>query len=818
MHKRYIGIIIVLGFIVLLFADIFPTQLNHVREFRNEQITSSPAWGGMVVTAPFQVIGDADFPVHGATGSGTVGDPWVFENLLVECDYASFGIAITDTVDYFVIRDCFINESWDNPAGAISIALQNADNGIIENNTIEFAMEHGIAIVLSQNAIVANNTIRDTDQIGAIGNAIWIVDSTGISVEDNVLLNNTHSYGILGISAFGTTVSNVNVTGNVLNDTYTAITFSAGSNDILVDANYVYNVSMRQVSMFDSYNFTISNNILDSHTGGGIGFGIEIDTCQNFTIDGNDMTKTLGGGDEDLFIIDCARFNVTNNNILCTSGFIGSIALSDNCTDAIIANNMLDPRPFDSYAGIVLGSGAMDVTIDGNTIYNASTHGGIGLNGANITITNNTIVGDYDASTGTTNAGIYAGHFETVVNATIANNTFIGYNVIPSIRFTVRDINASITGNYFENVTNYFINASTGDVQTWHSNYYADYFDVFPFAVTVNSTTDILEFEYVVTPSLNDTRPVYAGIYYPRSTMVYLNFFSNVDGLGIPFANLHVLLDSVPLTITYPLINSVLFRLTVSDYKSRLLYDEMLNLNSTGIYIDIGLDVAVQIFISYYSSFDLFGLPFDLVKLYIDSVRITRFDPIMELRITNILIRDFANRILYNQTVNFSVSGIYLDIGLDIALVTIHNEFDFDVLFHYSISGVSVVFPMASDQIMSLRMAVGSYQYWVTDLDGDLLEDDDGHNILHTKIITGPSAITFGWVEVPVAPVIPPPTDYTSILYSYLSMFALFGVLAGVFIVVAYWLKNVKTKKGKGKGKGRKGKGKGGEPLRIFWS
>jgi len=260
-----------------------------------------------------------------------------------------------------------------------------------------------------------------------------------------------------------------------------------------------------------------------------------------------------------------------------------------------------------------------------------------------------------------------------------------------------------------------------------------------------------------------------------------------------------------------PTILFVLFRLTIEDFRGRLLHDQMYNLNSTTAYLNVGLDIAVQIFISYSSTLDSFGFEFSLAKLYIDNARCAIFNPIMDHEIINFKVRDFANRLLYNQTWNLSVSGVYIDIPLPITTMVVHNKFEYGVVFHYSIAGIENSFPMGDDQYVEIRIFLGTYIWWITDTDGNLIEDRDGDDIVASKTISGPDFVSFGWVEVPEQLYIPPTTDYTSILFGYLMMFAIFGILAGVFIVAIYYVKNVKRG-------GRKGKKKNGSPLRIFWS
>jgi hypothetical protein len=255
------------------------------------------------------------------------------------------------------------------------------------------------------------------------------------------------------------------------------------------------------------------------------------------------------------------------------------------------------------------------------------------------------------------------------------------------------------------------------------------------------------------TLALNDTAPAYYAPWYPRNEMVFLNFFSNVDGMGIPFANLHVELNGVPLTTSTPVIPSVLYRLNITDFRGRALSDVMYNLNTTGIYVNIGLDIAVMIYVMYYSTLDAFGFDFSLAKLYIDGVRCPIFNPIMDHEIILFTVRDFANRVLYNNTWNLTVSGVYVSIPLAITTMVVSNDFsDRNVIFHYAIAGVENSFPIKAGKSIDVRVALGTYSWYITDTHNRPIEDSDGDDVGENKAISGPDFVDFGWVTV-----VPPP-------------------------------------------------------------
>jgi predicted TIM-barrel fold metal-dependent hydrolase len=67
------------------------------------------------------------------SGSGTVSDPYIIENWVIDASGAN-GIDIQNTAAYFVVRNCLIENSAASTHGGIRI--NNAANGTVENNVV----------------------------------------------------------------------------------------------------------------------------------------------------------------------------------------------------------------------------------------------------------------------------------------------------------------------------------------------------------------------------------------------------------------------------------------------------------------------------------------------------------------------------------------------------------------------------------------------------------------------------------------------------------------------------------------------------------
>nr|MDO8111971.1 NosD domain-containing protein [Candidatus Sigynarchaeota archaeon] len=605
---------------------------------------------------------------------------------------------------------------------------------VIKNYVIE-CNGSGSGIIVTgttDHVLIQNFLINETGSSGTdAGIGLAIVENLDII---NVTINDTGKYGVATQAARNCTIINCTITNTALN----CILLSAGSWDDVVDGNTLINASSNPQGAL----FTMSN-------------------CSNITIR-NNLVNQADVDMTGMYLDDLLDSDVYNNTITCNA--------SSSVPDCLIVTSGSDFMEISNntfyYSDRTVVLGANNVTVDGNVFVGCNTIGVHSQNADDCNITSNQFVDcpigvQYDT----------AGSSLHVYNNTFTNSTNEALNIGRA--------GCIVEHNYFADDSTRVYNST--DISLWNGNFYFDYFAINPYDVTVNTTTDILETAYIVDASITDPIPRYYAPWYPRGTMVYLNFFSSVNGLGIPFPNLHVELNGVPLTVTYPVIPDVLYHLNVTDFLGRSLLDEVFNLNETGIYVNIELRVAVKIWITYWSSLDPFNVDFDMVILYIDGVRCHIRDPIMEHELVNFTVTDNLNCVLYSQIWNLTATGEYVDIYLGITTVIIHNKFGTGVTFHYAYSNGSaeIAIPMADDQYQELRVALGQYRWWVTDPDtGALMHDINGtHYSNRTKVVVGPATIEFGFVQ-----------DENPIVL--LAVFgAMFGLAFGGIVLLSYYMR-----------------------------
>ncbi|NVM52629.1 MAG: right-handed parallel beta-helix repeat-containing protein [Candidatus Helarchaeota archaeon] len=137
-----------------------------------------------IKSAIISIDGNAELDAYATDGTGTVRDPYILENYLINASGLGAGISIKNTNAYYILRNCIITNADRYYAG---IMLSNVTNAIITNNTV-YNSSGGILLYDSCHNILANNTANH--------------NSGGICLDhssNNVLIYNTINYNERGI-------------------------------------------------------------------------------------------------------------------------------------------------------------------------------------------------------------------------------------------------------------------------------------------------------------------------------------------------------------------------------------------------------------------------------------------------------------------------------------------------------------------------------------------------------------------------------------------------------------------------------------------
>ncbi len=293
-------------------------------------------------------------------GAGTVGDPYIIENVTIDAQNSGSCINIQNSNDYFIIRNCTLIDGGESSFNS-GVFLKNVQNGLIQNNTC-YNSNCGIVVDSSSNNVVRENIIYGCTLAG-------IYMYLGSSFND--VINNKITGSSRGLSIFSS--SNMNFSQNVMENTGIHVYYNTESqlstNNIdssnLVSGKPVYFYANED--NLDNSNFTDPGQIILSN-------------CDNVTLSGFDLKNTNIG----IQLLYCDNAQVFGNN-LTDNSLLGIYVREGNYNN--ISYNYLRSNMY----GIELNDKCLNNTIDDNTFLYGSTGIFIRFDSENNTIINNNL-------------------------------------------------------------------------------------------------------------------------------------------------------------------------------------------------------------------------------------------------------------------------------------------------------------------------------------------------------------------------------------------------------------------------------------------
>lgn len=221
-------------------------------------LPSSGLGASYIDHAPIRIDSDLDFDsAHGVSGGdGTVGTPWIIENLRIDGAGYGYGIYVGNTTDYFVIRDSYLYGAAGGTSGwpytpDSGLVLNNVTNGIAAGNVFTGNAWAGAYVYMCQGVALYNNTatsnymgiyVRSSSYSTFDGNVvsgnyagIWAYGSTG-----NVISNNSVSYNFPGM-LLAASDGNLVADNSVFQNTYYGIWSHGSSGNRLFDNDLLSN-------------------------------------------------------------------------------------------------------------------------------------------------------------------------------------------------------------------------------------------------------------------------------------------------------------------------------------------------------------------------------------------------------------------------------------------------------------------------------------------------------------------------------------------------------------------------------------------------
>ncbi len=462
--------------------------------------------------APIEILFDDGLDAFpNKTGLGTVGNPYIIKDMVIDAGGSGYGISISFTTKYLTIENCTVNGY---SSGIYLYAVQNV---MVTGNTLVNNTE-GIQFRSSTGNGIFGNNIRDNY------NGIYVYQCTGAnSISANNITDNENT-GITLSNSNGMTVSG----NNVMNNSVTGI--QSGSSVCIISGNSVTNGSYAGISISGSYNEVSGNTITSSQRGISISsnynevsgnnatyntdYGIIIQGASHNVLDSNNVScnqyglyvtsnsinntissnHALQNNIHGIFVHLNANNNTLSNNVAMDNQFYGlhvyqcsNNTLLSNTASYNAAGIAVFASTFNQISGnnasmnsegIVLSGGSNNTISDNNAWNNTASGIRLQSNSDSNTISRNTVSNN-------TGSGISMFQSDTsaVLDNTVLNNTAYGIALVDSS-------NNVISGNLISGNMIAQANSSASDDSAWDNgtrgNYWGDYMSRYPSATSTN--------------------------------------------------------------------------------------------------------------------------------------------------------------------------------------------------------------------------------------------------------------------------------------------------------------------------------------------
>ncbi len=271
------------------------------------------------------------------TGSGTEQDPYIIQDLTINCGGAGSGILINNSRAHFRIENCTIfNSPWiaiPNSNGAVK--LQNTTNGLIINCNLSNNLGIGIYLFNDCDYNRIENNLMIDNQYG-----VYILYRSDNNYIANNLINSSTFHGIYiaTTSTYTTPCNNSFIYNNTItHNGQSGIVFYTNkhANDTTILQNIIkknnYGINLGGVDSSIWYqNLLISENIINEN----VNYGIWLNFVQGAIISLNDIKNTSNGASYGIYINNFVKYsNFTQNNISQNVGtgiYIDSSSNQDN--------------------------------------------------------------------------------------------------------------------------------------------------------------------------------------------------------------------------------------------------------------------------------------------------------------------------------------------------------------------------------------------------------------------------------------------------------------------------------------------------------
>ncbi len=305
MNRTKSCILIALAFLLIAFSNIgiFPSELKAPVETQENTLTPNPKASGSWDLTGTPIIIDNNWSdtrdaYEWCTGLGTEEQPYVIENVTIDGMQNYTCITITNTSDYFEIRNCTLYNTTSDWSSfyQYGIYTYKVDNGKILDC---YLFQHDYKCILiknESNVIIANNTFEEFFDCG-----VTVYCSDNISINFNNFTNG--GYGVFASYNFDCDITHNRVINcyNGFNLQYWVVGNKINNTNYIAH-NFLYNLSGYAIWLsYNNNNTVYDNEIIQCHRG--ITSRAKYNKIIKNTIINRGTTpgiKGIGAGDADL--------------------------------------------------------------------------------------------------------------------------------------------------------------------------------------------------------------------------------------------------------------------------------------------------------------------------------------------------------------------------------------------------------------------------------------------------------------------------------------------------------------------------------------
>ncbi|MBD3352861.1 MAG: hypothetical protein GF364_15355 [Candidatus Lokiarchaeota archaeon] len=311
------------------------------------------------------------------SGSGSQNDPYVLEDLEIDCENQYSGIIIENSSKYFEIRNCTLSNIGSVDSNAAGIRLVNTSYGTLYQNNFstQFEGNYGIHLANESNYNKINN-----NSILELENGIYLNnDCNNNSIINNKIVNAT-GYGIYSLAMHPVHNLDNRFCGNNITNCEDTALYLVYSHHSRVENNFIVNSSNKGIYLEWCDNSNVTNNIISDS----FDDGIQVRGWYNNIIENNINISGASGIE-----IRDRHYNLVYGNLINNSAGYG-IAISD-CSYNTIKQNIVN----NSFVTINVGFNSHYNNISKNYFGYSSLSNAFEVDGANGNNWNTSIAGNY---------------------------------------------------------------------------------------------------------------------------------------------------------------------------------------------------------------------------------------------------------------------------------------------------------------------------------------------------------------------------------------------------------------------------------------